>query len=161
MNSTAASTPTVPKVRRVTELKNVFVNSLSGSGSMISREAALDARPDRALLHVVAEPAPHQLDGAVDVAVVEVDALDGVLLAAAPVALLEALPRALRDRAELGVVVRERVDERLRAVATSSSRLPVCDGSVVHLHRPGSAAFRLRTAAIRGCGSGRRRTRCT
>ena len=36
MNSTAGSTPTVPKVLRVTELKNVLMNSLSGSGSMIS-----------------------------------------------------------------------------------------------------------------------------
>ncbi len=43
MNSTAASTPTVPNVRRVTELKNVFVNSLSGSGSMISAKRRLIA----------------------------------------------------------------------------------------------------------------------
>ncbi len=43
MNSTAASTPTVPKVRRVTELKKVFVNSLSGSGSMISAKRRLMA----------------------------------------------------------------------------------------------------------------------
>ena len=79
-------------------------------------EAALDGRPDRALVDVVAEPVPHQLDRAVDVAVVEVDALDRVLLAAAPVAVLETLPGALGDGAELGVVVRERVDERLRAL---------------------------------------------
>ena len=41
MNSTAASTPTVPKVLRVTELKKVLVNSLSGSGSMISSNRRL------------------------------------------------------------------------------------------------------------------------
>ena len=43
MNSTAGSTPTVPKVLRVTELKNVLMNSLSGSGSMISSTAKVSA----------------------------------------------------------------------------------------------------------------------
>ena len=41
MNSTAGSTPTVPKVLRVTELKKVFGNSQSGSGSIISSKRRL------------------------------------------------------------------------------------------------------------------------
>ena len=125
------------------------------------REPPLDRRPDGALAHVFAEPVTHHLDGAVDVAVVEIDPLDRVLLAAAPVPVLEALARALRDRAELGVVVRERIDERLRAASDELVAAAGVRGSVVHLHRPGSAAFRLCTAAIRGCGSRRRRIRCT
>ena len=116
MNSTAGSTPTVPNVLRVTELKNVLVNSLSGSGSMISSKRRLML--DQIARSCTSSPrrCAHQLDAAVDVLVVELDALDRVLLAAAPVAVLEALRRAPRDGAELGVVVREGVDQRLGAV---------------------------------------------
>ena len=112
--------------------------------------AALDARPDRPLVDLVAEPAPHQLDAAVDVSRVKPDALDRIALAAAPVALLEALARALRDLAELGVVVREQVDQDLRAVPDELvPRAGLGDGQVQGLARP------------RGSGSARRRTRCT
>ncbi len=79
-------------------------------------EPPLDARPERALVHLVAEAAAHELDAARDVLLVELDALDCVLLAAAPVALLEPLRRAARDGAELGVVVGERIDQQLGAV---------------------------------------------
>jgi len=47
-------------------------------------------------------------DGGVNVAVVELDALDRIALARAPVARFEALRGAPRDRAELRVVVGER-----------------------------------------------------
>ena len=57
-------------------------------------EPPLDARPDGALVHFVAEARAHQLDACPDVLLVQLDALDRVLLAAAPVALLEALRRA-------------------------------------------------------------------
>ncbi len=43
MNSIAGSTPTVPNVLRVTELKKVFGNSQSGSGSIISSKRRLMA----------------------------------------------------------------------------------------------------------------------
>ena len=55
-------------------------------------EAALDAAPQRALRRVLAEPLAHLRDGAVDALVVQLDALDGIALAAAPIARFEALP---------------------------------------------------------------------
>ncbi len=121
-------------------------------------EAALDARPDRALVHVLAEHAVHDLDRAVHVLRVQPDALDRVALAAAPVAFLEALSRPLRDRAELRVVVRERVDQSLRAVLHQ----------LVARARPGGRKiqevclpFPAAHGAPTGCGSARPRTRCT
>jgi hypothetical protein len=97
-------------------------------------ESPLDARPDRAFVHVLAEPVPHQLDAAGDVLVVELDALDRVLLAAAPVAFLESLRRAARDGPELGVVVAERVHEQLGAVRDQRfARGGLCDCQVHQL----------------------------
>jgi hypothetical protein len=55
-------------------------------------------------------------DGAVDELVIELDALDGVTLAVAPVTRLEAPRRAARNGAELGVVVGERLHERRGAL---------------------------------------------
>ena len=82
----------VPKVRRVTELKNVLANSQVGQRRRSARsKRRLMLRPERALVRVLAEPVAHERDGAVDELVVELDALDRVALAAAPVARLEAL----------------------------------------------------------------------
>ena len=114
-NSTAASTPIVPKVRRVTELKNVLSNSRSGSASISSVKRRLMLLQSARSVDILAEPRAHLRDGAIDALVVQLDALDRIALAAAPVALFEALRRAPRDGAKLGVVVRERLDERARA----------------------------------------------
>ena len=102
----------MPKVRRVTELKKVLSNSRSGSASISSVKRRLMLLHSARSVDIFAEPRAHLRDGAVDALVVELDALDRIALAAAPVARFEALRRAARDRAKLGVVVGERLDQR-------------------------------------------------
>src|SRR5213080_4968418 len=105
-NSTSGATPIVPKTLRLIELKKVLVNS--GSGCSVIRAAK--APPERALERARAEPLAQFRDRLVHEALVEPDALDGVLLARAQVAAVEAQRRAARDGAELRVVTGERLD---------------------------------------------------
>ena len=123
-------------------------------------EPALDARPDGAFVHVLAQALAHELDAARDVLVVELDALHRIFLAATPVALLEALRRAPRDQAEFRVVVREGVDQQPGAV--DDQRVAgggLCDGQVHRRNVP--CVAQPGPDPLRGCGSARRRIRCT
>ena len=97
-------------------------------------KAALDAAPERALGRILAaEPLAHVRDGAIDALVVELDTLDRIALAAAPVALLEALRRAPRDGAKLGVVVGEGLNER-RGALIDECVAAAGGGKCGHLH---------------------------
>ena len=87
----------------------------------------------------------HLGDGAIDPKIVEIDALDRVLLAAVPVAGLETRLRSPSDRAEVRVVPGERHREAPCAVLDGQS-----------VHERGQRPRR----ALRGCGSGHPRTRC-
>ena len=106
-NSMSSATPTVPNKRRVMELKKVLVNSVSGSPSICSAKRSRMLHPQRAIQRALAEVQAHLRDRLIHVAVVELDALHGIPLAALPVAVVEARGRAARDGAELSVVVRE------------------------------------------------------
>ena len=64
----------------------------------------------------VAQLLPQLGHGGIDVAVVELDAFYGVLLAATPVAIFEPLGRAAGNGAKVGVVIGERLCDGLRAV---------------------------------------------
>src|SRR5439155_794452 len=74
------------------------------------REGAADAPPERALERARAEPLAQFRDRLVHEALVEPDALDGVLLARAQVAAVEGQRRAARDGAEIRIVTGERLD---------------------------------------------------
>ena len=100
----------------MTELKKVLSNSGSGSSSISSVKRRLMLLHSARSIASLAEPLAHVRDGAIDALVVELDALDRIALAAAPVALLEARRRAARDGAELGVVVGEGLNERRGAL---------------------------------------------
>jgi hypothetical protein len=115
------------------------------AGDLI-REQRADRDPEFAVQRPLAEPQLQFGDRDVDPAVIEVDALDGIALAAFPVARLEALRGAARDRAEVGVIAGERLGQVPCAL---------CDEVVRRVQ------IRLRSRRIRDCGSARPRTRCT
>ncbi len=121
-------------------------------------EPPLDARPDRTLLGFVTEATNHQLDGAVHIPCVQFDALDRVFLAAAPIAFFEALAGPLRDCAKIGVVIGERVDQRLRAFGDQRVARNRLDDGKTHRMRSFRRPARTR---LTGSGSGYRRIRCT
>src|SRR3981081_2493952 len=76
----------------------------------------MDLPPQAAIERLRPEPEAQLRDRLVYGAVVEPDALDGVLLAVAPVACVEAQRRAARDGAELPIVVGESIHDLPRAV---------------------------------------------
>jgi hypothetical protein len=109
-------------------------------------EGLADRHPQGPILRAVGQPQPELSDRDVDPAIVQIDALDGVALAALPVTRFEALRRAPRDGAEVGVVAGECLGQVLRAPEDEVVR---------------RVQTRLRCQCVRGCGSGRPRTRCT
>ena len=109
------------------------------------QEPITQQTPQIAVGGLVAVRRAHLGDGAIDPEIVEIDALDRVLLAAVPVAGLETRLRSPGDRAEVRVVPGERHREAPCAIL---------DGQSVH------ERGRRPRRSIRGCGSGHPRTRC-
>ena len=115
-NSISGATPTVPNSRRVVELKNVLVNSASGSASDQRRELVADLRPQLPLERVFAQLQAQLGNGLADEPIVQLDTLDRIALTAFPVAGIEAPGRAPGDDTELGVVIRECCNDEVSAV---------------------------------------------
>ena len=117
-----------------------------GQSRAALQESISQQAPESAIGGVVTESRSHPGDGTIDPEIVEVDALDRVLLAAMPVTRLETRLRTPGDRAEIRVVPGERQRD---------APCTVLDGQSVHERGPRPRR------ALRGCGSGRPRTRCT
>ena len=96
----AGSAPTVLKIRRVTELKNVCASSGVGAAGEALEVAGLHRRPEGALQDRVLQDVAHVGDRAVEVDAVEREPRGRVGLGAAPVAPLEPVARAAGDLLE-------------------------------------------------------------
>ncbi len=78
----SGATPTVPNRRRVIELKKVLVNSGSGRSVDECGEPGPDPSPALAIVRLWPKRGAQLRDRLVHEAVIELDALDGVALAA-------------------------------------------------------------------------------
>ena len=86
-------------------------------------EVPLDLDPEVASAHIFAQCQLERLDGLADALVVQIDALDRILLRRVPVPRREALGRAPRDGPKARVVMQEGLDHLLRAAHRIQRRL--------------------------------------
>src|ERR1700722_14685231 len=81
-----------------------------------------DLRPHLAIKSPVLELDTQLRDAAIDEAIIQLDALDGVALACLPVAAVEVQGSAPRDGAKFGVIVGERLRDVTRAIPGTIAR---------------------------------------
>ena len=96
-----ACTPTVPNSRRVTELKKVLQNSLSGRPSIRLLKCRLTSDHSACSRTLRPSASSSCVHGRLHAAFVQFDAFDRILVAAVPVARREAGLRAAGDIAEV------------------------------------------------------------